>query len=194
MALARRLNRDAGGFGVPPLIFLTDPARTPQPETVVRSLPPDSAVIYRHFGAADRLATARRLAHLCQTRRLKLLIAADPSLAAMVGAHGVHWPEARLPACRDARFEQETASAHGADAVWRAQRFGASLCLLGPVFPTRSTAANPPLGLFGASQIARAASVPVLALGGINQGNARLLAGRGFAGLAAIDVFVLNSD
>lgn len=41
-----------------------------------------------------------------------------------------------------------------------------------------------------ASQIARGAALPVIALGGINVGNARKLAGRGFAGLAAIDAFL----
>jgi thiamine-phosphate pyrophosphorylase len=47
-----------------------------------------------------------------------------------------------------------------------------------------------PIGLVRASQIARAAAVPVIALGGVNAETAKRLAGRGFAGLAAVDAFV----
>jgi thiamine monophosphate synthase len=71
-----------------------------------------------------------------------------------------------------------------------AMRFGAAACILGPVFPTRSAAANRPLGLFHASQLAKASAIPTLALGGINAAIARKITGRGFAGLAAIDAFV----
>jgi thiamine-phosphate pyrophosphorylase len=188
MALAQRLNERAAAAA--PLFFLTDPERTPDPIALVRRLPRGAGVIYRHFGASDRGRTAARLARACMARGLLFLIAADPVLATSVGADGVHWPELRLPDARDPRLRLETASAHGAEAAVRAERFGASACILGPVFPTRSAAGKPPLGLFRASQIARRLSIPVIALGGVTGETAQRLAGRGFSGLAAIDALL----
>jgi thiamine-phosphate pyrophosphorylase len=181
--LARRLNREAGAPALPSLFFLTDPGRTPDPIASAHRLPAGAALIYRHFGAADRHRTARALARVCRRRGLLLLIAADPELAAGVGADGVHWPERLLPArCQGLA----TAAAHSLKAVRRAHAAGAAACLLSPVFATASASARAPLGLFHASQIARGSPLPVIALGGVRQTNARQLIGRGFAGIGAV--------
>lgn len=168
---------------------MTDPARTPDPCAVARRLPAGAAVIYRHFGAPERRRTARTLARICEARGLALLIAADPDLAREVDADGVHWPEARLPAARDA-FALVTVAAHSREAVARVAAFGADACILSPVFPTRSASARKPLGLFCASQIARGSSIPVIALGGVGARSASRLSGRGFAGVAAVDALM----
>lgn len=188
-AQARRLNTEAGAPSIPWLYFFTDPLRTPDPCAIAKRLPRGAAVVYRHFGADDRNAVARKLAALCRSRALLLLVAGDPSLARRVGATGVHWPEKRLPARRDHGFALETAAAHSAEALARAAEFGADACILAPVFETRSVSGNPPLGLFHASQMARSARLPVVALGGVDARSARCLSGRGFAGIAAVDAF-----
>lgn len=185
-SIARRLNREAGA-AAPALYFFTDPERTPDPVRAAKRLPRGTAVVYRHFGAADRAAVARRLAQVCHARGLTLLIAADPTLAQRVGANGVHWPERLLPSLRDDSAQLITASAHTAAGIARAAAFGADACFLAPVFATRSSSGRKPLGLFRASQIARGAALPVIALGGVNADTARRLVGRGFAGLAAVD-------
>lgn len=186
-AEARRLNRAAGAPPIPALYFFTDPVRTPDPAGIARRLPRGAAVVYRHFGAPDRVKTARLLAGVCRSRGLKLLIAADPALAARVGADGVHWPERRLPAQREASAGLVTVAAHSAAGLGRAAAFGADAAILAPIFPTLSRSGNTPLGLFRASQWARGAGLPVIALGGVTPERARLLAGRSFAGLAAIE-------
>jgi thiamine-phosphate pyrophosphorylase len=188
-ALARRLNREAGAPPVPALYFFTDPERTPDPVAIARTLPAETAVVYRHFGAPERAHVARQLATICRVRRLVLLVAADPELGEQIGAAGVHWPERKLPPARDARFKLVTTSAHSREAAARAVAWGASACILGPVFETKSESANAPLGLFRASQIARGSTIPVIALGGIAPSNAKRLSGRGFAGFAAVDAF-----
>lgn len=189
-AEARRLNRAAGDPSVPALYFVTDPARTPDPLAVAQRLPRGAAVIYRHFGASDRARVARRLARTCRQRGLKLLIAADPALALRVGADGVHWPERLLPPQRAQTTGIVTAAAHSAAGLARAAQCGADAAILAPVFPTRSSSGRSPLGLFRASQLARGAGLPVIALGGVSLARARLLTGRGFAGLAAVDAFL----
>jgi len=188
--LARRLNREAGAPAIPALYFFTDPERTPDPIAIARELPPETAVVYRHFGASDRVRVARRLATICRSRGLYLLIAADPDLAQRVGADGVHWPERKLPETRTKGFASITVSAHSREAVSRAAFWGADACILGPVFETQSSSGNRALGLFRASQIALGSTIPVIAIGGINTRNATRLSGRGFAGVAAIDAFL----
>jgi len=186
-ARAARLNREAGSPPIPSLFFFTDPERTPDPCAVARQLPRGSAVVYRHFGAGERRRVARELATIARSRGLKLLIAADPDLAQRVGADGVHWPERKLmPRNGEALM---TAAAHSPEAIARAAAAGADACVLSPIFPTQSASGHAPLGLFRASQIARAASIPVVALGGVDAERARLLAGRGFAGFAGVDAF-----
>jgi thiamine-phosphate pyrophosphorylase len=183
--LAARLNRDAGAPAIPSLYFFTDPARTPDPVAIAETLPRGAAIVFRHFGAADRLQTARALARVARRRGLKLLIGADAALARRVGADGVHWPERLL--ARAERFGLTTAATHSAEAAARAAAVGVEAIMLSPVFPSRSASATHALGAFRASQIARAAGRPIIALGGVNAKTARTLAGRGFAGCAAIE-------
>jgi thiamine-phosphate pyrophosphorylase len=187
-AQALRLNRAAGAPAIPALYFFTDPARTPDPEAVARRLPRGTAVVYRHFGAAERGRVARRLAAIARERALVLLIAGDPALAQRVGAAGVHWPQRLVPEMRGPGLV--TVAAHDAAAIARAEHFGADACVLAPVFATRSASGRAPLGLFRASRMARAARLPVIALGGVTAATAARLGGRGFAGVAAVDAFL----
>ena len=190
-ATAHRLNREAGSPPLPALYFFTDPARTPHPERIAERLPRGTAVVYRHFGAPGRKEVAMKLARTCRKRGLVLLIAADPALARAVKADGVHWPE-RLLKRRWSRSWIETAAAHGRCGLRRAATAGIDACVLGPVFPSRSPSATSALGPFRAGVLARAATVPLVALGGVNARSAKRLIGRGFAGLAAIEA--LASD
>ncbi|MDX2233589.1 MAG: thiamine phosphate synthase [Hyphomonadaceae bacterium] len=177
---------------LPALWLFTDPVRTPDPLALLDRLPRGSAVVYRHFGAADRATTAARLAAACRRRGLVLLIGADPALALRAGADGVHLPE-RMG--RDAgRLKRRrpgwivTAAAHGGGAVHRAR--GADAAILSPVFASRSPSAGPPLGVHRAVRLMRRARTPVVALGGVSLRRARALKRLGFAGSAGVDVFV----
>lgn len=191
--LARGLNFPAARPGLPRLILMTDAVRLPDPEPVVDSLARGSAVILRHYGAADRVALARRLAHLCRRRGVRLLIGADPHLAAAVGADGVHWPGAL--AWRDVRRWRRagwlvTAAAHSPAALRRAARAGADAALLAPVFATASHPGAPTIGAVRFAALCRSSPIPVYALGGVSADNARRLVLAGAAGLAGIGGFV----
>lgn len=174
---------------MPPALFVTDPVRTPDPVAVAARLPAGWGVIYRHFGAADRLEVAQTLARVCRIRRLVLLIAADPGLARRVRADGVHWPSKRLP-LRRAGFRLETASAHTLAEISRARRAGVNAAILSAVFPSRSPSAGRPMGAIRFRMAAKLGALPLYALGGVTSGNAMRVAQdirSGIAGWAAVD-------
>jgi thiamine-phosphate pyrophosphorylase len=186
---AARLARPAftrDGAALPRAWFVTDPRRTPAPVRVAERLPAGFGVIYRHFGAADRAKVAAALARVCDAQGLVLLIAADPDLASLVGADGVHWPNARLQSLRARPGWVETASAHDAREIAKAARLGVDAVLVSPVFASASPSAGMAMGLMRFARLAAASPLPVIALGGIRPDNAARVVTHA-AGWAAID-------
>ncbi|MCA3729631.1 MAG: thiamine phosphate synthase [Phenylobacterium sp.] len=181
--LGRR--RSQGKRPPPPLLVFTDPDRTADPVALARSLPRGAGLVYRAFGAPDRLETARALAIIARRRGLVLLVGADAELAARAGASGVHLPE-RL-AGRALRLRRPgwiiTAAAHSPRA---ARRPGVDAFVLSAVFPSASPSAGPPLGALRFAQRVRTASAPAYALGGVNDSTAGRLRMTGAAGLAGV--------
>lgn len=194
-AIARALNaRNAKGAGLPPLLFLTDEKRTPDPLAVARLLPRGAGIVLRHYGAPGRARLAKDLARICRKRRLILLVAGDADLAAQIGADGVHLPERQIAWARKLRRGKPrlviTVSVHGKAALSRAAKSGASAALLGPVFATRSHPGQHALGVKRFGALARQTKLPVYALGGITPARAKKLARAQACGLAAIGVFL----
>jgi thiamine-phosphate pyrophosphorylase len=190
--LARLAARWPGVPGrLPPLVALTDPRRTPDVAAFARGLPEGCALIYRHFGRAERFREASALAAIARARGLVLLISADPGLAEACDADGVHWPaHLSRPAQRWFRTCQDrvfTVSAHNRAELAQAARLEADAALLSPVFATRSAGSGAALGRLRAASLVRQAGLPVYALGGITADSARRLDMSGFSGLAAID-------
>lgn len=179
---------------LPSLWVLSDPRRTPDLLRLAGGLPPDSALVYRHFGEADRFAMIDDLARICSARGANLLVSADPSLHDHPGISGIHWPEQRLAEFRRCRFRASTlihtASAHSPGAIAAAQRAGLDAVLASTVFPSASRSAGKPMGHFAAASLARAFTIPVIALGGITQKNSPRLEGLGLSGLACVGAAV----
>lgn len=163
------------GWRAPPLWLFTDPDRTPDLLAVVARLPAGlCGVVLRHDAVAGRAALARRVARLCQARRIMLSVAGDPALARSLracthlrGGHG--WPG----------VFGATASAHGVAELVRGRRAGA-LVFLSPALATASHPGARPLGVVRWGLMARAggahrAGGAVLALGGIDGASARRL-------------------
>jgi thiamine-phosphate pyrophosphorylase len=199
MAAARpaALFKARSGLRLPPAIFMTDPKRTPYPARIVERLPAGWGVIYRHFGAANRLAVGETLARLCRRRGLVLLVSADVELALGIGADGVHWPQARLAGRKrpqpGSRQLIETASAHSRRALIAAAHSGVDAAIVSTVFASRSATATAPMGLLRFRTLARTAPLPVYALGGIEAQTAgRVVSGAhtAIAGYAAVDAIV----
>ena len=191
---ATALNRAAAAVspqvaGLPPLLFFTDPDRTPRPWETAARLPPGSAVIYRAFGAADAVETGRRLREATTNNRgVTLLVGLDADLAQTLVADGVHLPEREAhsaPAIRAAHPSwMITAAWHGGPALIEAL----DALILSPVFPPGGASADkPPLGIAAFEEKSQSVPLPVYALGGIKAANAARLTATGACGLAAID-------
>jgi thiamine-phosphate pyrophosphorylase len=153
-------------------------------------LPRGSAVIYRAFGSGDAETSGRQLRQLARARGLVFLVGADPRLASRLKADGVHLPERLMRLAPRLRQAQPnwliTTAAHTPRAVAAAARLGLDAALVSSVFASDSPSAGAPLGPLRFARLARAARLPVVALGGIEVRKARRLANSGAAGLAAI--------
>lgn len=186
-AIGRRAGR--GKPPLPPLLFFTDPQRTPDIAAAMARLPRGSAVVYRAFGAANAPAEAAALLRLARQRGLKLLVGADAALAAAIGADGVHLPERLAAGARRLRRPGWiiTAAAHSPTAAQRALAAGADAVVVSAVFPSASPSAGRPIGPLRLALIARQAGGRVYGLGGINDKTARRLLPAGLVGLAAVE-------
>ncbi|MGZ9100432.1 MAG: thiamine phosphate synthase [Brevundimonas sp.] len=195
--VARVLARDAAdvsraagrtGRDPPPLLFFTDPDRTPRPWETAARLPPGSGVVFRHFGRPDAHETALRLREVTRVRDVRLLIGLDAGLAETVGADGVHLPERALDQAAGLRAARPdwwiTGAAHAATA--RAAP-GVDALIVSPVFPAGGASGDrPALGMAAFRARVAAAACPIYALGGLDANTAPQLIGSGACGLAGV--------
>lgn len=141
----------------------------------------------------ERELSVGRLAELTrQVLRLpnpggaRILVNDRADIALACGADGVHIRDGGvLP---DKTRLKISAACHNPADVGRLR--GADYILLGPVFtPLSKTSAQAPLGLEAIRQAVRLTPIPILALGGITEANAKLCIEAGAAGVAGISLF-----
>lgn len=178
---AARLSSHAG-HALPALALFTDDERLPDPLAAARTLPRGSMVVVRSCDPARRADLARAMIALARSRFLIVLVAGD----LVAEADGLHLPEARLGEVAYWRAHRRsiliTGSVHSLAGLSRARLLDAAF--LSPIFPTQSHPDRAALTPVRANMVARAARIPLYALGGIEPRNAALLLG--FAGIAAI--------
>ena len=178
------------GRPLPPLLFFTDPTRTPRPWETAARLPTGAAVVYRHFGAARALETGLRLRAATKGAGVRLLVGLDADLADRIDADGVHLPERALSAAYALSGRRPdwllTGAAHSMHAVKDARDLDA--LVLSPVFPAGgASATRAALGIEGFEALAAVAPCPVYALGGICAANAPALIESGAYGIAGVE-------
>lgn len=173
-----------------PLILMSEPERTPDIEHLAKVMPRGSALIYRHFGADNRHAVAKRLRAITAECGVQFLIGADPELALAVQADGVHFRrDPALSRARDWREKQPgwiitQAGIKSGDYDHDVSALDA--LFMSSVFSSKSPSSGTPIGLEGLSRACRTLPVPIIALGGITRETAPQLVGSGATGLAAI--------
>jgi thiamine-phosphate pyrophosphorylase len=148
----------------------------------------------RDRGLSDRERFERaEVARAALPPPFRLLVNGRTDIAIAAGADGVQLPAEGLPlAPLRAVFGDRLLlgrSTHSPGDVARAAREGADFVIFGPVFETPSKAGR--IAPRGISSLAEAAGgpLPVLAIGGVDAGNAAEVAAAGAWGIAAIRLF-----
>jgi thiamine-phosphate pyrophosphorylase len=164
---------------LPRVWLMTDERLGTQLLATISALPPGSGIVFRHYalGKQARKALFEAVRKIARKRRLLLLVA-GPTLARADGVHG------RSP---HQRAGVRTAPVHSVQERIAAERSGADLLFVSPVFATRSHPESQPLGRVRFGLLIRGARVPVIALGGMTRKRARSLKLLGIYGWAAID-------
>ena len=145
-------------------------------------IPRGGGIVFRHYGLpeAERRSLFDDVKAQARRRGLVLLLAGPPELAEAWDADGSH---GRGPV-RGGGLG--SAPVHDLAEIRAAEREGADLLFLSPVFATRSHPGTRPLGPARFSLLARQTSLPVIALGGMNAIRARRLReAYGWAGIGA---------
>ncbi|TDI63874.1 MAG: thiamine phosphate synthase [Alphaproteobacteria bacterium] len=189
---ARWLNSRAPSL--PPMWFMTDQQRAPDPSALVARLPRGTGVIFRHYDDPMRDSVGRELRRLCGQQNRMFLVAGDALLAQRLRADGLHVPEHQLPILFGLRHRHPrwlvTASAHNLPAALMARRAGADALIIAPVLPTVSHRHAACLGRIRFTGLVHQVRLPAYALGGIYGTTIHQLLASGAVGIAGIGAFM----
>jgi thiamine-phosphate diphosphorylase len=127
---------------------------------------------------------------------IKVIVNDRLDVALAAGAAGVHLGHASAPSpevvrwCRAGNAPADFlvgVSCHSLEGAQEAERAGASYTYFGPIYETPSKIPfGKPHGVEELAQVAKAVSIPVIAIGGVNESNAPECIRAGAAGIAAI--------
>ena len=165
-------------------------------ESLAVALERQEAALVRARALGPVLVQVREPAALAEAlvRRLRphlgpedLLVLNGEVEAAQALGTGLHLPQRRLAALSGRpELPWVGASAHGVDALRRAEALGLDYAVLGPVRSTRSHPGASALGWQGFREIARDAAIPVYAIGGLGPEDLEDARRAGAHGVAAI--------
>jgi len=180
---------------VPPLLLVTDrhQARRPLAAIVAAALGAGCrwiSVREKDLPEDEQIVLVRQLLPRTRAAGACLLVHGEASLARLAGADGVHLPAGADPAAARKLLGSKIligASIHTVREAEAIDPVVIDYVLAGPAFETASKPGyGPEIGRKGLSQIARAARVPVLAIGGINATRVAELIAAGAAGVAVM--------
>lgn len=162
---------------LPRLWLMTDERQGEALWAALERLPRGAGIVFRHYGLAprERRRTFERVRTVARRRGLVVLLAGDARGWKADGLHGSRRPT--------------SAPAHDLPQIRAAERAGARLLFVSPVFATRSHPGTKPLGRVRFGLLVRQARLPVIALGGLTAKRARSLRPMGIHGWAAIDAW-----
>jgi thiamine-phosphate pyrophosphorylase len=158
-------------------------------------------VQYREKTATTRrmIEEAAELLGICRAAGVPFVVNDRLDVALAVEADGVHVGQDDMPASIARRLMGKKmllgVSAGSVDEARKAADDGADYIGASPVFSTPTKPdAPPPLGIEGLRAMSGAVSIPVVAIGGINVGNAAVIMGAGAAGVAVVSAIVSADD
>jgi thiamine-phosphate pyrophosphorylase len=187
----------------PPLLVVTDRSQARQSLAAITAAALQAGCRWlslreKDLPDVDLILLARRLLPLTRSAGARLLLHGEASLAKLAGVDGVHLPAAADTAAARALLGPEKligVSIHTATEAEAIDENSTDYALAGPAFETPSKPGyGPEIGRKGLTEIARAARVPVLAIGGINAVRIAELIAAGAAGVAAMGGVMRAND
>ena len=185
----------------PPILVITDRRQTRRPlDEVAGALFAAGcrwlSLREKDLGAAERQALLARIVQLARDHGAVVCVHEDLGAAQAAGAAGVHLPSGVRPtAARRALGPKALigCSAHGQAEL--ALAADADYATLSPVFASPSKPGyGPALGLDRFAAVVAKSSVPVVALGGVDAGNAAYCFQAGAAGVAVMGAVMAAGD
>ena len=143
----------------------------------------------RSLTTRELVALARKVLALPNPHGTRILVNDRADVAIASGAHGVHLRDGSVsPSLVAAQGFTVSVSVHHLRQLSMAE--GADFILLAPIFaPLSKIGGAPPLGTDAIRRACELTAIPVLALGGITEMNARECVEAGAAGIAGISYF-----
>jgi thiamine-phosphate pyrophosphorylase len=165
---------------LPRLWMMTDERQGDSLPAAVARLPEGTGIVFRHYGLPE--VARRDLFDRVRAAAPGLVLLAGPADQAQAwGADGSHG-SGPGPGLR-------SAPVHDQAQIRAAERAGADLLFLSPVYATNSHPGARALGLARFAWLARRTPLPVIALGGMTPARGRRLASFGAYGWAGIDAW-----
>jgi thiamine-phosphate pyrophosphorylase len=160
-----------------------------------------TVVQYREKSAPTRrmIEEAREIRQLCRAAGVPFIVNDRVDVALAVDADGVHVGQDDMPAAVARRLIGKGrilgVSAGNVEEARKAVVDGADYIGASPVFATPTKPDAPQaMGIEGLRKLARAVGIPVVAIGGMNAGNAASIMAAGAAGGAVISAIVAAPD
>ena len=152
----------------------------------------------KHLDQEHFLEEARELEELCKEYHVPFVINDNVDIAVMMDADGVHVGQSDMEA-GDVRKKLGPdkiigVSAQTVEQAVLAEKRGADYLGVGAVFPTSSKDHAEAVPFETLKAICEAVSIPVIAIGGITQGNVHELAKSGICGIAVISAIYAKED
>jgi thiamine-phosphate pyrophosphorylase len=187
----------------PPLLLVTDrrQARRPLKDVVADTLKAGCRWVSlreKDLPQDEQILLARTLAPLVRAHGAKLTLHGEAELAKLAGTDGVHLSAGVDPVRARALIGSGKLIGVSIHTVTEAEAIDPAVvdyAVAGPAFETASKPGyGPEIGRKGLLEIARAARVPVLAIGGINSARVGELVAAGAAGIAVMGGVMRAAD
>jgi thiamine-phosphate pyrophosphorylase len=187
----------------PPLLLITDrqQALLPLADVVRAALATGCRWVSmreKDLSEIDQVALARTLLSIARRHGACLTLHGDAALAKACGADGVHLPAGSDPTASRAMLGPAKLIGVSLHTVTEAEAIDPNVvdyAIAGPTFETPSKPGyGPEIGRKGVAEIARAAPVPVLAIGGLNATRAAEVLAAGPVGIAVMGGVMRTAD
>ena len=152
----------------------------------------------KDMGDDDFLQEAKEIHALCRQYGVPFIVNDNVEVAVACGAEGIHVGQEDMAAGDVRRRVGDSliigVSVHTVAEAREAVRSGADYLGLGAVFPTSTKTDVNQMSNETLRAICDAVDVPIVAIGGINRGNIKKLAGSGVDGVALVSAIFSASD